>query len=432
VIDHEHEFTTVKQVSVRLLPLLFGLYLFAFLDRATVGIAALQMNSDLKFSAAAFGIGASIFYLGYVIFEIPSNLILARVGARLWLARIAITWGLVTCAMVWVRTPNQFYAARFLLGVAEAGLFPGVIYYLSHWFPESHRARALSGFVVAIPLAQVLGGPLGGTLLSLRGVAGLAGWQWLFLIEGLPPVVLGSIALVWLTERPAEATWLSHAQRTWLTDRIGRETRGVERASPLRALASRLAWALTVPYFACYTTGITYALWAPTIVRESLSTSDAVTGLVVGGIAFVGAIAYPLAGILSDRWGDRCYVVTLGLICGTVGCVGVALLAHSPLRCFALVGCAVMGGFVMPSFWCLPTRFVRGPSAAAAIALINTVGSSGGIFGPSLVGLFRTLGGGDTGAFYALAILSLIGSIASIGLRRLRTFHPAALASPAT
>jgi MFS family permease len=334
--------------------------------------------------------------------------------------------------MLWVRTPTQFYVARFVLGVAEAGLFPGVIHYLSQWFPESHRARALSGFIVAIPLAQVLGGPLGGTLLSLRGTAGLSGWQWLFLIEGLPPVVLGSIALVWLTERPAEATWLSHAQRTWLTDRIGRDARGVEHASPLRALANPLAWALTVPYFAYYTTGITYTLWAPTIVRESLGTSDVVTGLVVGGIAVVGAVTYPLAGILSDRWGERCYVVSLGLACGTVSCVGVALLAHSPLRCFALIGGAVMGGFIMPSFWCLPTRFLRGPSAAGAIALINTVGSSGGIFGPSLVGFFRTLGGGDTGAFYVLATLSLIGCIASLGLRRLRTFHPAAAASPAT
>jgi ACS family tartrate transporter-like MFS transporter len=426
-MDHEHEFATLRQVSLRLLPLLFGLYFFA----VNVGIAALQMNADLKFSAATFGLGASVFYLGYVIFEIPSNLILARVGARLWLARIAITWGLITCAMLWVRTPSQFYVARFLLGMAEAGLFPGVIYYLSHWFPESHRARALSGFIVAIPLAQVVGGPLGGTLLSLRGLAGLSGWQWLFLIEGLPPVALGIIVLAWLTERPTDATWLSHAQRTWLADRIGREARVAEHGSPLRALANPLAWALTVPYFAYYTTAITYALWVPTIVRESLGTSDLVTGLIVGGIALAGAIAYPLGGILSDRSGERCYVVALGLGCGAAGCLGVALLAQSPLRSFALVGCAVMGGLIMPSFWCLPTRFLRGPAAAAAIALINTVGSSGGIFGPSLVGFFRTLGGGDSGAFYALATLSLIGCIASLGLRRLRTFHPTSLVSSA-
>lgn len=431
MLDPEQEVATLRQVSVRLLPLLLGLQLFAFIDRVNVGIAALQMNADLKFSAATFGLGASIFFLGYVLCEIPSNLILARVGARRWLARIAITWGLITCAMLLVRTPQQFYAARFLLGVAEAGLFPGVVYYLSHWFPESHRARALSAFVVAAPLAQVLGGPIGGALLTLRGVAGLAGWQWLFLIEGLPPIILGSLALARLTERPPEATWLSSAQRAWLTERIAREAddSGGERSSPLRALANPLVWCLTLPYFSYYTTTITYVLWVPTIVRESLGTSDAVTGLVVGAIALVGAVTYPLAGSLSDRWGERCYVVALGLGCSAAGCLGVALLVHSPLRFAALIGCAVAGAFVMPSLWCLPTRFLRGTSAAAAIALINTVGSSGGILGPSLVGFFRTLGGADTGAFYALATLSLIGGTASLALRRLKTFQPIAVAS---
>jgi MFS transporter, ACS family, tartrate transporter len=430
--DPDQEAVTLRQVSVRLLPLLLGLYLFAFVDRTNVGIAALQMNADLKFGAATYGFGAGIFFLGYALFEIPSNLILARVGARRWLARIAITWGLLTCAMLFVQTPTQLYVARFLLGVAEAGLFPGVIYYLSHWFPESHRARALSGFAIAVPLAQVIGGPVGGALLSLRGIAGLRGWQWLFLIEGLPPVILGSIALYWLKERPAEATWLTAAQRAWLTDRIAREARSVggERGSPLRALANPLAWALAVPYFFYYTTGIAYVLWVPSIVRESLHTSDAVTGLVVGGVALTGAVAYPLAGMLSDRWGERCYVAALGMACGAVGCVGVGLLSDSPLRFAALIGCAVMSAFVLPSFWCLPTRFVRGPSAAATIALINAVGSSGGFFGPSLVGVFRRFGG-DTGAFYALAALSLVACAWFVALSRLKTFQRAAATTPA-
>jgi ACS family tartrate transporter-like MFS transporter len=418
------ETSTMRQVSVRLLPLLLGLYLFNYIDRTNVGIAALQMNADLEFGAATFGFGAGIFFLGYALFEVPSNLILARVGARRWLARIGITWGLLTCAMLFVRTPMQFYVARFSLGVAEAGLFPGVIYYLSHWFPESHRARALSGFAIALPIAQVVGGPIGGALLSLRGTAGLEGWQWLFLLEGLPPIVLGGIALYWLKERPAEATWLTAPQRDWLTKRIEDEAKSIggEDASALRALANPLAWALTVPWFTYYTTALAYVLWVPTIVRESLHTSDVVTGLVVGGVALGGAIAYPLAAILSDRWGERCYVAALGMTCGTIGCVGVALLVGSPLRFAPLTGCAIMGAFVLPSFWCLPTRFVRGPSAAATIALINAVGSSGGFFGPSLVGLFRKFGG-DTGAFYALAALSLVGCAAFLALRRLRTFQ---------
>jgi ACS family tartrate transporter-like MFS transporter len=422
-MDLNQKAAALRKVSVRLLPLLLGLYFVAYIDRVNVGIAALQMNADLNFGDATFGFGAGVFFLGYALFEIPSNMILARVGARRWLARIALTWGLLTCAMLAVRTPTQFYVARFVLGVAEAGLFPGVIYYLSHWFPESHRARALAAFMVASPLAQVIGGPVGGALLGLRGVAGLAGWQWLFLIEGLPAVVLGGIALYWLDDRPAEATWLNPAQRGWLTEQIkGEALRAGGHASPLQALANPLAWALAVPWFTYYTTTYAYTLWVPTIVRESLETSDVATGLVVGGVALTGAIAYPLASILSDRWGERCYVAALGMSCGAFGCLCVALLVGSPLRFAGLIGCSVMGAFVMPSLWCLPTRFVRGSSAAAAIALINAVGSSGGFFGPSLVGLFRKFGG-DTGAFYALSTLCLAGCAWFIALRRIKSFR---------
>jgi len=423
-VDLNQRAATLRRVGARLLPLLLGLYFVAYIDRVNVGIAALQMNADLNFGDATFGFGAGIFFLGYALFEVPSNMILARVGARRWLARIAITWGLLTCAMLAVRTPTQFYVARFALGVAEAGLFPGIIYYLSHWFPESHRARALSIFMIASPLSQVIGGPVGGALLSLQGAAGLAGWQWLFLIEGLPAIALGGIALYWLDDIPAEANWLTHAQRAWLTERIAGEARGVggEGASPLRALANPLVWALAVPWFAAYTTTYAYSLWVPTIVRESLQTSDAMTGLVVGGVGLTGAIAYPLSGILSDRWGERCYVGALGMACGALGCLCVALLVGSPLRFVGFVGCALVTAFVNPSLWCLPTRFVRGPSAAAAIALINAVGSTGGFFGPSLVGLFRKFGG-DTGAFYALAALCLAGCAWFIALRRIKSFQ---------
>jgi len=423
-VDLDQKAATMRQVSARLLPFLLALYFVAYVDRVNVGIAALQMNADLNFGDATFGFGAGIFFLGYALFEIPSNIILARVGARRWLARIAITWGLLTCAMLAVRTPTQFYVARFALGVAEAGLFPGVIYYLSQWFPQSHRARALAGFMIASPLAQVIGGPVGGALLGLRGAAGLGGWQWLFLIEGLPAVVLGVIALYWLDDRPAEATWLTHGQRAWLTERIAGEARhaGGEGASPLRALANPLAWALAVPWFAGYTTSYAYTLWVPTIVRESLKTSDAATGLVVGAVALSGAVAYPLSGILSDRWGERCYVAALGMGCGALGCLCVALLVGSPFQFAGLIGCSVMTAFVQPSLWSLPTRFVQGPSAAATIALINAVGSSGGFFGPSLVGLSRQFGG-DAGAFYVLATLCLAACAWFIALRRVKSFR---------
>jgi ACS family tartrate transporter-like MFS transporter len=278
--------------------------------------------------------------------------------------------------------------------------------------------------MIASPLAQVIGGPVGGALLGLRGTAGLGGWQWLFLIEGLPAVVLGVIALYWLDDRPAEATWLTHGQRAWLTERIATEARhaGGEGASPLRALANPLAWALAVPWFAGYTTSYAYTLWVPTIVRESLKTSDAATGLVVGAVALSGAVAYPLSGILSDRWGERCYVAALGMGCGALGCLCVALLVGSPLQFAGLIGCSLMTAFVQPSLWSLPTRFVQGPSAAATIALINAVGSSGGFFGPSLVGLSRQFGG-DAGAFYVLATLCLAACAWFIALRRVKSFR---------
>lgn len=424
----DEQSATLRRVSLRLLPLLVCLYLVAYLDRVNVGIAALQMNADLKFSAATFGLGAGLFFVSYALCEVPSNLILVRVGARRWLARIAITWGMVTCAMMLVRTPLQFYGARLLLGVAEAGLFPGVIYYLSHWFPESHRARALSWFMIALSLAAVLGPPLGVALLGLSGIMGLAGWQWLFLLEGLLPVLLGVFALFYLTERPEDARWLSQTQRTWLVERIASERRRIPgaAASPLRALINPLAWALMVPYFIYYAVALGCAFWAPTIVRESLHTSNTTTGMAVGAIAIFSLITYPLAGTLCDRSKEQCWVAAIGLVFAAAGCLGLALLEHSTFRLLALILIALASPFFMPSFWCLPTRFLNGPSAAAGIAMINAFGSSGGFFGPSIIGYFRTLGGNDAAGFYALAVLSVLGAIVLVGLRQVNAFRPMA------
>jgi len=426
VTDQELERVTMKRVSLRLLPFLFILYIFSYLDRANVSIAALQMNDELKFSSATFGLGAGIFFIGYALFEVPSNLILARVGARRWIARIAITWGVLACAMMWVRTPAQFYAARFVLGVAEAGFFPGVIYYLSQWFPATYRARAISGFVIAIPLAQVLGGPLGGAVLGLSGVGRLSGWQWLFLIEGLPTVCLGIAVLGYLTERPEDAGWLSTAQRAWLLYRLEREREQtlVAHTSPLRALGSPLVWILSLPYFAFYTVGLGYALWAPTLVRDALGTSNAATGLITGSIALLAALVYPIAAMASDRWDERCGFAALGLAIGCAGCVGAALFPHSLLRVASLVGMAMCSPVFLASFWCLPTKFLKGTSAAAGIALISAVGSSGGFFGPSIIGFAKQRTGSDTGAFLALAGLALIGGLVCVGLRQIAVFKP--------
>jgi ACS family tartrate transporter-like MFS transporter len=422
----ELELRTVAQVSKRLLPLLFLLYLFCYLDRINVGMAALQMNAALSFDPATFGFGAGIFFLGYALFEVPSNVILARIGARRWISRIAITWGLLACAMAWVRTPTQFYIMRFLLGVAEAGFFPGVIYYLSQWIPTDYRARAHASFMIAVPSAQIVGGPLGAALLGLEGVRHVTGWQWLFLVEGLPPVFLGFAVLRFLTDCPQDAHWLSTQQRSWLSHRLEREQQQSAAAdvSILRTFGNPLVWALTIPYFAFYTVSLGYALWAPTLVRDALKASNTTTGLVIGGIYALAVLVYFLAGMLSDRRDERCAVAAVGLALACTGCIGAAVIAPSPLRVAAFALIAMLSPLFLGSFWCLPTRFLKGPSAAAGIGLVSAIGSTGGFFGPNIIGFLKQTTGSDVGAFLGLAALALLGAFVCIGLRGVPSLKP--------
>jgi len=421
----EIEVRTLAQVSKRLLPLLFLLYFFCFLDRINVGMAALQMNGALRFSAATFGFGAGVFFLGYAIFEVPSNVILARIGARRWIARIAITWGLLACVMAWVRTPAQFYTVRFLLGVAEAGFFPGVIYYLSRWIPSAYRARAHAAFMIAIPSAQIVGGALGGALLSLDGVGHLSGWQWLFLIEGLPSVFLGIVVLRCLTDCPDEAHWLSSESRRWLSSRLEREQqRAATDISLLQTFGNPLVWILAIAYFSYYTISLGYALWAPALVRDALDASNATTGAVVAGIYALAIPGYFFAGMLSDRRDERCAVASLGLALACAGCIGAALIAPSPPRVAAFVLIAAVSPWFLGSFWCLPTRFLKGTSAAAGIGLVSAIGSSGGFFGPSLIGSLKQSTHSDVGAFLGLAALALLGSLVCAALRWMPSLSP--------
>lgn len=424
--DQDAELTTMRRVSLRLLPFLFLLYIFCWLDRSNISIAALQMNSELQFSSSIFGFGAGIFFLSYSLFEVPSNLILARLGARRWLARIAITWGLLACSMTWVRTPHQFYVVRFLLGMAEAGFFPGIVYYLSLWFPTKYRARAMSGILIGIPLSQVLGAPLGGALLGLTGIGHLSGWQWLFLVEGLPSVLLGIVALVYLTDRPEHAQWLSQEQRDWVSSRIAQEQQLTVAAhvSPLRALGHPLLWVLVLPYFALCAIGYGATFWAPLLVRDALGTGDSATSIVVGGVYMIASLVYPLSGMLSDRMDDRCAWAALGLAFYCVGGVGVALLPHSILRVVALVILQIGNPIFMCSFWCVPSKLLQGSSAAAGIALVSSIGTSGGFFGPSIIGFLKQTTGSDSGAFLGLAGLALIGAFVCLGLRRTAAFTP--------
>ena len=300
---------TLRAVSRRLIPFLFLLYVVSFLDRVNVGFAALEMNSDLGLSPAVYGFGAGIFFIGYALLEVPSNLILARVGARRWIARIMITWGIIAAGMMFVRGPVSFYVLRFLLGIAEAGFFPGIIFYLSEWFPADARARAVARFMTAIPVSAVIGGPVSGALLGLSGRLGLAGWQWLFLLEGLPAVVLGVVVLRYLPDRPDEVAWLPPEQRTWLIERLRAERDTcIERhgLTVIRALSTGVVWQMGLLVFLSISFGqYALALWLPQIVRGFSGLTNLQVGLVSAIPNLVAVIAMVIVAAHSDRTGER-------------------------------------------------------------------------------------------------------------------------------
>jgi MFS transporter, ACS family, tartrate transporter len=377
----------LSRVRRRLIPFLLLLYIVAYLDRINVGFAALQMNQALGFSAATYGFGAGIFFLSYVLFEIPSNVILARVGARRWIARIMITWGLVSSAMMFVRSASDFYTLRFLLGLAEAGFFPGLIFYLTRWFPSRERARTIAAFMTATLIAGVVGGPISGSLLSLHGAGGLAGWQWLFLLEGAPAIVLGFVVLFALTERPEEAAWLTTEERAALVACL-RDDRAVDSTvvTTRDALGIGRTWMLAVVYFTIPVTLYGIGFWLPQMLKTASGASDFSVGFLSAIPYTAGAIAMVIVGRHSDRTGERRWHV---LVPALVGAAGLALSTASTgitwsvvTLSIAMLGLASMFG----PFWALTTSTMGGVGAAASIALVNSVGNTGGFVGPYLLG----------------------------------------------
>jgi ACS family tartrate transporter-like MFS transporter len=394
----------------RLIPFLFLLYIVSYLDRINVGFAALQMNAALHFSARVFGLGAGIFFLGYVLFEVPSNLALERFGARRWIARIMISWGIASAAMMFVQGTASFYALRLLLGVAEAGFFPGMILYLTYWFPAAEQARAVAQFMTATAIAGVIGGPVSGALLTLDGLGGLAGWQWLFLIEGLPAVGLGLVVLRYLTDRPEDADWLPPDERAWLSARM-REERA-ERASmhPLTVgsvFASRVVWRLAALYFGLVVGLYGISFWLPQIVRAFSGLGDFKVGVVSAVPYLVAAVGMVWVAAHSDRTRERRWHVAAPALVGMLGFLACAFVS-APVPALLAVSVAAFGiwGAVGP-FWTLPTAFLHGTGAAAGIALINSVGNVGGFVGPYLLGWAREA----TGSFRA-GILMLAAGLA--------------------
>ena len=415
------ERTTLRAVSRRLIPFLFILYVVSFLDRVNVGFAALEMNRDLGLSPAVYGFGAGIFFIGYALFEVPSNLILARVGARRWIARIMITWGLIAAAMMFVRGPLSFYALRFLLGIAEAGFFPGIIFYLAGWFPADARARAIARFMTAIPVSGMIGGPISGWLLGLGGRFGLTGWQWLFLLEGLPAVVLGVVVLRFLPDGPAVAPWLSLEQREWLAARLAAERdRCVEQHgySVARALSSGIVWQLGLLVFLSISFGqYALGLWLPQIVRGFSGLSNLQVGFVSAIPNLVAVIAMVIVAAHSDRTGERSLHVAACSAVAAFGFLGCAF-APSPaiaVLCLALAaaGCLSAHG----PFWPLPSKFLTGAAAAGGIGLINSLANLSGFVGPYAIGLLNSASGDFRTGLLLLACVPLAGMALALRLR---------------
>jgi ACS family tartrate transporter-like MFS transporter len=416
-MDHDQaRQSAIRKAARRLLPFLCLCYMVNFLDRVNVGFAALAMNEDLGFSPSVFGAGAGIFFAGYILFEIPSNLALQKFGARIWIARIMISWGLVASAMALVHNEASFYALRLLLGIAEAGFFPGIILYLTYWFPARERARIVSLFMVAVPLATVIGGPVSGALLELHGLWGLKGWQWLFIIEGLPAVLLGVVVLFFLDDRPEGARWLTKTERQALSAMLAAEakaTREVGYASLGQALTRPRVLVLGLLYF-CIAFGL-YGIgfWMPQVIQ--------IFGLTPLKIGFLTAIPYLFAalamvlwGANSDRTGERIWHVALPLLLAAFAFVWSAMTLPLGLTMVALTLATVGIHAVVGTFWSLPTAILTGTGAAAGIALVNSMGNLGGFAGPFIVGAIRQATGSFNAALWFLAGALLLGALIAL------------------
>jgi MFS transporter, ACS family, tartrate transporter len=396
----------IAKTARRILPILMVCYFAAFLDRVNIGFAALTMNQDLGFSASAFGFGAGIFFLGYVLCELPSNLFLARVGARIWIARILITWGLLSAATAFVWGPASFYSVRVLLGAAEAGFFPGMIFYMTLWFPRQHRARMFATFNVAVPLASVIGAPISGLVLGhLNGWHNLAGWQWMFILEALPAVIMGIVVLLALPDTPRTASFLAADERQWLAKRLEAERteqEATEHFSVGRALTDPrvLLMCLIAVGLVMGTTGI--AIWMPQFIK-AFGLSNVQTSFVTAIPAACMGLAMIVVGRHSDRTGERVWHTAGPFLVSAIGFTIAALTDSSLLGLIGLtIGATGIGG-ASPTIWIFPTTLLTGTAAAAGIALINSVGSTGGFFGPTIIGWVRDATGGFSGALLVLA-----------------------------
>ncbi|PLZ03518.1 MFS transporter [Burkholderia sp. WAC0059] len=424
------EARVASKLTWRILPFVMLLYFVSFLDRVNVGFAAFSMNHALGLTPAMFGLGGGIFFIGYFLFEVPSNLILNRVGARIWIARVMVTWGLVSAASAFVTGPTSFYALRFLLGVAEAGFFPGVILYLSQWFPTRQRAMAAAVFMAAAPLSSALGSPVSGAVMELPRLLGLANWQWLFVIEAVPALLLGFAVLKVLIDRPEQAKWLEPDEREWLLATLREESRARDAhaghvAGALRALADPRVLALALIYFGTSAGLYTLGIWAPLMIRE-FGFSALGTGLInaiPNVLAIVGMIVWARH---SDRSKERTWHIIVPCLVAAAGLAfaGIAQTVVGVVAALVLVNVGISSA--KAPLWAMPASFLSGAGAAAGIAMTNSIGNLGGFVGPFVIGWLKSRTGGYAGGLYVVAAFLVLSAALTL-LMSLRDVRRAAV-----
>jgi ACS family tartrate transporter-like MFS transporter len=413
----------LRKISWHLLPLIGLGYAVAYVDRINISFAALQMNDDLHFTATVYGFGAGLFSLSYCLLEVPSNVALARFGARRWISRIMLTWGALAVGMLFVRTPAQFYTMRFLLGAAEAGFFPGVLFYLKHWFPATHSGRAISRFYIAVPLGAAFMGAISGPLLGLGGIAGLSGWQWLFLVEGLPAILLSGVMFYHLPDTPARAVWLDEDERRWLASRLlpDETPHGAPGAQGSgRNVLDPVIWMLGLCNFLILASNYAFALSAPTLLKGATHWEPNSIGMVMSGTALLGACAMLLNGWHSDRYGDR-YLHVAAPLCLMAAAVAVIAWTASPLT--VVLGFIVyyLGTYaVQAAFWPIASTALRGRSAAVGLAAIGSIGMFGGFVGPYAWGVAKDHTGTYRTGLTTLGVVYAATAVIMMMLRRTR------------
>lgn len=418
VLTHGQSTRLYSRITWRLIPLLFICYIIAYVDRINVGFAKLQLQEvlgvDDRVFGTVYGLGAGLFFIGYFLFEVPSNLILQRVGARIWIARIMIVWGIVSSIMMFVGSKTAFYMVRFLLGVAEAGFYPGVILYLTYWFPDKERAHTIALFATGTVIAGIVGSPLSGAILELHGLGGLEGWQWLFLLEGIPAVIMGLVVIFVLPDSPRKARWLTTAEKDWILSRLDEELLLAKGRAHFRlsdAFTSGHIWLLCFIYF-LLTIGIYgYEMWLPSIIKEFSGMSYSIVGL-INAVPYLAAIVFMLIiGYHSDRTGERRWHVAVPAFAAAAGFGFSAYLQNPYLAIMALMAALVGLKSAMGPFWALSTTFLSGTASAGGIALINSVGNLGGFAGPTLVGVIN-----DRTGSYRLSLWVLGGALLLMGI----------------